>query len=69
MPAATWRPSSAIEKRGNLQPGALKEDSLDIARARDGTIYFRHTNVKFFDQADQIRMSVQQAQTEKPTYV
>jgi len=47
------------------EPGALKEDSLDIVLTRDGTIYFRHTRIKFPNLEHQIRISVQQGSDRK----
>lgn len=47
------------------QPGALKEDSLDIVLTRDGSIYFRYTKVRLSALAGQIRMSVLQGSDRK----
>jgi biopolymer transport protein TolR len=55
----------AATRHATLQPGALKEDALDVILTRDGRIYFGHTSVKFADLPEQIRLSIQRGSDRK----
>ena len=48
----------AVSTHGLPQPGALKEDAIDIAVMRDGSAYFCNTKIAPEDIADQIREKV-----------
>jgi biopolymer transport protein TolR len=55
----------AATRHATPQPGALKEDSLDIVLTRNGMIYFRHDKINCSDLAGQIRMWVRQGSERK----
>ena len=57
-----------MTEHSTLQPAALREDALEVAITRDGTIYFRYHRILLTDLPDALREATHNG-AEKTVYV
>ncbi len=58
----------SVTQNSTLQPAALREDSLEVAIARDGSVYFRNHRILPADLPDALREAARDG-AEKTVYV
>jgi biopolymer transport protein ExbD len=58
----------SVTQNSTLQPAALREDALEVAITRDGTVYFRNHRGSASDLPDLLRQAVRDG-AEKTVYV